>query len=791
MKIVKWGVISILVLIVVLLIGGYSYLRSTLPDYTGDIAVKGIIDNVEIIRDSYGMAHIYAKSDNDAFFALGYCAAQDRLFHMDLVRRAARGRLAEIMGPPLVKVDKLFRTITAGKRVEEMIREYPPDIMEAGNAYAAGVNFYLKNREGPLPIEFTILGYAPEPWQFSDSVAVIYYMAWDLNAAFSNEMLYASVIKKLGEKLAKDLFPAYPEGYPTIIPEGSAALDFLKTNYLAREILGVEGGGASNNWVISGKKSVTGKPILANDPHLGHGAPGIWYEAHLVTPTMNVSGAFLPGSPYVVIGANNHVAWGFTNVMADDTDFYIEKINPADPNQYEYKGKWEQMEIREETIKVKGSDDVTFKIRLTQHGPVIDHVNDYREPEGTAMTMHWAAYENFQILRALKILNTARSIDDVERAADYFKCPGQNWVYADDQGNIGFWAAVGIPRREGFTGALPLEGWSGKYEWNGYVPTKEQPHLRNPERGWIATANNRHVGEDYPYPISHYYAMPDRFVRIKEMLLEKEKLSVEDFQRMHNDFYMVMAAEWVPVMLETLSNAELSQKEKEALAALKAWDHVAGVDEVAPTIFHTIINAMVKNTYEKRMGEDLYKLYIKNNYVVFNSLRNLVAQRDSAWFDDPDTSEKETLDHLITASYKEAVASLEKQLGPDIDTWIWGELHTLTIQHPFGRASALMGFFFNIGPFPMGGSVATVNPQPYKLSDPWDGYHGASLRYIIDFSNRENSRRVIPAGISGNFMSPHYKDQVDLWRTCEYRPFVLDRESIDKDKTYVLNMRPE
>ena len=434
---------------------------------------------------------------------------------------------------------------------------------------------------------------------------------------------------------------------------------------------------------------------------------------------------------------------------------------------------------------------MTFKIRLTQHGPVIDHVNDYREPEGTAMTMHWAAYENFQILRALKILNTARSIDDVERAADYFKCPGQNWVYADDQGNIGFWAAVGIPRREGFTGALPLEGWSGKYEWNGYVPTKEQPHLRNPERGWIATANNRHVGEDYPYPISHYYAMPDRFVRIKEMLLEKEKLSVEDFQRMHNDFYMVMAAEWVPVMLETLSNAELSQKEKEALAALKAWDHVAGVDEVAPTIFHTIINAMVKNTYEKRMGEDLYKLYIKNNYVVFNSLRNLVAQRDSAWFDDPDTSEKETLDHLITASYKEAVASLEKQLGPDIDTWIWGELHTLTIQHPFGRASALMGFFFNIGPFPMGGSVATVNPQPYKLSDPWDGYHGASLRYIIDFSNRENSRRVIPAGISGNFMSPHYKDQVDLWRTCEYRPFVLDRESIDKDKTYVLNMRPE
>jgi penicillin amidase len=543
--------------------------------------------------------------------------------------------------------------------------------------------------------------------------------------------------------------------------------------------------------VISGKKSVTGKPILANDPHLGHGAPGIWYEAHLVTPNMNVSGAFLPGTPYVVIGANEHVAWGFTNVMADDTDFYIEKINPADPDQYEYQGRWEKMEIREEIINVKGSDDVTLKTRLTRHGPVIDKVNDYKEPAGTAITMHWAAYENYKVLQALQILNTAESIDDIERAAEYFKCPGQNWVYADDRGNIGYWAAVGIPRREGFTGALPVEGWNGQYEWKGYVPTGEQPHLRNPDRGWIATANNRHVGDDYPYPISHYYAMPDRYVRIKEMLLEKEKLSVDDFERMHNDFYMVMAAEWVPVMLEALSGADLSQIEKEALAALEKWDYVASVDGVAPTIFHTIINTMVQETYQKRMGEELYSQYIKNNYVVFNSLRNLVAKKESLWFDDPDTVEKETLNQLITASYREAVASLEKQLGPEIDTWIWGELHTLTIQHPFGRASALMGYFFNIGPFPMGGSVATVNPQPYRLSDPWDGYHGASLRYIVDFADRTNSRRVIPAGISGNFMSPHYKDQVDLWRTCDYRPFVLDRESIEKDRKYTMNMRPE
>lgn len=788
MRILKWVVLILLILIVLSVASIYGYLRSTLPDYDGEITVAGLTNKVEIIRDSYGMPHIYAQTDEDAFFALGYCMAQDRLFHMDLVRRVARGRLAEILGESVVSVDRLFRTITAGKSINEIAHGFPSKIKSAGKAYAAGINYYLENRKGPLPIEFTLLGYRPEPFTFEDGVAVHYYMAWDLNAAFSNEMLYASVIKKVGEDLARDIFPDYPEEYPIIMPEGSTTMNFLKTLHSARKILGVEGGGASNNWVISGEKSETGMPILANDPHLGHGVPGIWYEAHLVTPSMNVSGSILPGIPYVAIGANEHVAWGFTNVMADDTDFYIEKIKPDDPNKYLYQGHWEEMTIKEEIIKVKGGDDVKLKVRLTRHGPIVDDVNEYEEPKGTALSMRWAAYEKLKAIEAFDRLNRAESIDDIEKAVEFFKCPGQNWVYADDKGNIGFWAAVGIPARIGFSGALPVPGWDGNHEWKGYVPTRDQPHLRNPTRGWIATANNKHVGDNYPFPISHYYAMPDRYIRIQEMITEKDKLGVNDFKRMHNDFYMVLAREWVPIMIKSLSNKKLSEKEQKALSALQNWDFIASVDGIPPTIFHATINAIVKNTFQKRLGDELYEQYIGNSYVTFNSLRNMIAKGSSTWFDDPETQDIEGVNEIITKSFKDGIAYLDSEMGSNVKDWIWGKLHTLTISHPFGKSSALMGYFFNIGPFPMGGSLATVNPQPYKLSDPWAGFHGASLRYIIDFSNMKNSLRVIPAGISGNFMSPHYDDQVDLWRHGKYRPFVLDRKSVEEDARYTLIM---
>ncbi|MGD2272348.1 MAG: penicillin acylase family protein, partial [Desulfobacterales bacterium] len=762
MRVLKW-VSAILLGVILVVLGAYGYLRATLPDYDGEITIAGLKDKVEVIRDTYGMPHIYAQTDDDAYFALGYCMAQDRLFHMDVVRRVVRGRLSEIFGKELIPTDKLFRTISAGKSIEDIVSKYPSESVAALKAYARGVNYFIENSKRPLPIEYTILGIEPEPWHYSDGVATYYYMAWDLNTAFSIEMLYASVIDKVGEKMAQEIFPDYAEGYPTIIPDGRSALNFLKTLNLARKVLGAEGGGASNNWVISGKMSATGMPILANDPHLDHGVPGIWYEAHLVTPSMNVSGTILPGVPYIIIGANEHVAWGFTNVMSDDADFYIEKINPANPDQYEFMGRWEDMTIKQEVIKVKGAEDLKFKVRLTRHGPIIDDVNNYAGPDAAALTMRWTAYEKLEAIKAFYLLNIAENIDDIEQAVEFFKCPAQNWVYADNNGNIGFWAAAGIPIRDGFSGAYPVPGWDGKHEWKGYVPTIEQPHLRNPARGWIATANNKHAGDDYPYPISHYYAMPDRFVRIQEMIAAKDKFDAKDFERMQADVYMVLAKEWVPLMLKSLSHEELSEIERKALATLNNWDFVARAESVAASVFHATINEMVKNTFKKRLGEELYQQYLKNPYMVFNAMRNLIARDQPAWFDDPDTAEIEGIDEIIGKSFKDAVIYLEDHMGGKVEDWKWGKLHTLTFYHPFGKSSSFMGYFMNIGPFPVGGSIATVNPQPYRLENPWGGYHGASLRYIIDFSNMKNSRRVIPTGISGNFMSPHYDDQVELW----------------------------
>lgn len=790
MKIAKWGLGIVGLLAVAGLVVLYVYLQATLPEYEGKLSLAGIRQEVEIIRDSYGMPHIYAQTDHDAFFALGYCMAQDRLFHMDIVRRAARGRLAEVLGESLLPVDKLFRTITAGRSVEEIAASYPKDSFQSMKAYADGVNAYLQNHSGPLPIEFSILGYRPEPWHPTDAVAVHYYMAWDLNCAFEHEMLHAAIEQKIGSRLASRIFPAYPQGAPTIMPENSSALKTLKTYNMARSALNAVGGGASNSWVVSGEKSQTGQPILANDPHLGHGVPGIWYEAHLISPSLNVSGAYLPGLPYALIGANQHVAWGFTNVMVDDTDFYIEKINPQDPGQYRYQDGWEEMEIREETIRVKDGREVKYRIKLTRHGPIIDTVNDYEEPSGTALAMRWTAYEHLKAIRALKGLNTAKDIEDIEKAVEFFKCPGQNWVYADDQGNIGFWAAAAIPIRDGFSGALPVPGWDGRHEWLGYVPTSRQPHLRNPERGWIATANNKHLHEA-PYPISHYYAMPDRFIRIQEMLTAEEKLGMDDFKAMQGDFYVILAREWVPRFLEALEGTLVSEKEQLAASVLEDWDRIAGAEQVAPSIFHAMLNALIENTFHKRLGPELYTQYLKNKYTVFNALRNLVQSENSDWFDDPSTKSRETFEDVVRLSFREAIATLEQELGSRVRDWKWGELHTLTLRHPFGQSSKLMGSFLNIGPYPIGGSLATVNPQAYPLNNPWEVKNGASLRYITDFANRENSVRVIPAGISGNVMSPHYDDQVKLWRSGRYRPFVLDRASVLGDKKYELNLLPQ
>lgn len=769
------------------ILGMYYFLTTTVPDYSIDMTASGIADSITVSRDSYGMPHISASSERDASFALGFCSAQDRLFQMDMVRRAIRGQLAEIVGQEAVEIDRMYLTITAGKSVEDMYENLDDSLKDMMIAYADGVNFYMENHDENLPFEFSLLGYEPTPWKPSDCLTVLYYMAWALNFSYDSELTMAAMIDKVGEQMAKQVFIDYPVGAPTIFPPGyslekvTATIDNIR---LARSISGAPLRGASNNWVVSGEKSVTGKPLLANDMHLGMIAPCIWYEAHWTTPTINVSGVMLAGAPLIVAGANEQVAWGFTNVMADDADYYLEKINPDDSSQYEYQGQWESMTIRFDTIAVLSDSARVIPIRHTRHGVIIDDITDSTVRSDTAysVAMRWTIVDFGREAEAIYRLNHARTIDDCEAAAGLFKCPGQNWAYADDRGNIGFWAAVGIPVRNGFDGQSLLPGWDGQHEWDGYIPTDRQPHLRNPERGWIASANNKHCDDSYPYYITHCYAPSERYERITALLTEKEKLSVDDFKRMQQDTYLVVARRWIPDIIAAVENKDLSDVERTALDSLKNWDFYAPPESVPAGIFHVVWQNIIDRTFKPKLGDTLYTYFVtENSFTVHKAMQNLKTMPESAWFDDPETDKQETLADVTAAAFSDAVDDLTAKFGDNVSSWEWGKFHTLTMFHPIGRLLPFIGDILNIGPFPVGGGSHSVNPSLYRLAGSYDMVAGASQRHIFDLSDIDNSLRIIPTGISGNFMSPHYDDQTQPWLTGRYRPFVLHEKKVAMD----------
>jgi len=774
----------------------YGYLRMTVPDYSGVFSAPGLTGEVEIVRDSFGMAHIYAANDQDAYFAMGFCQAQDRLFQMDLARRAGHGRLAEILGEKLVKVDKLFRTLRAALPQDDWYKKLSPEGRDSLEAFAKGVNCFLETNAAPFPVEFKILDYTPEPWSIYDSLAVMLYMDWTMNYAFKTELLHAVIIDRVGEELARELFIDYPTGFPAIVPEGenpiaSVGAGYLDALQLAGRELGFEMGGASNGWVVAGQKSKSGKPLFSNDPHLNISMPSIWYEGHITTPEMNVSGALVAGLPFVIGGANEHVAWGVTNSHHDDTDFYLEKINPEDPNAYRYLDRWKPMQIKRETIQIKGGGAVSYEIKLTGHGPIIDDLNKHGKRKGFALAMRLVRKDFLNPFKGYWLVNRAKTIEDIEEAAGYAKS-GQNWIYATDNGDIGFYFLGGIPKRKGFTGELPVPGWDGKHEWAGYVANREQPHLRNPRQGFLINANNKIEPEGYPHVITKYYANPDRFMRIQEMLEKQARFGPADFEKMLADTLILMARDWMPLIVKSVEGIKLSELEQEALKRMQGWDFFADKDAAAPAVFNVFLNYLAENTFQKRLGPDLYVYYLTGDKnIPFNVLRELIQKGESVWFDDPDTEAQEGLGDVLARSFQDSVAFLEKELGGNVQAWQWGKLHTLTIYHPFGKKSALLGKVFNRGPYPVGGSIFTVNPTYFKVSKGFKVQGGgASFRRIIDFADRANSRSILPGGISGNFMSPHYDDQIELWLAGRYRPFVLDRKAVMQDVRYRLTMRP-
>ena len=797
----KKYIFSILSLILFTFISLYLWARSRLPDYEGRLEAEGISSQVEILRDSYGMPHIYAKKESDLYFALGYATAQDRLFQMDMMRRAIGGRLSEILGESTIQIDRLFLTLRGGQQFEETLKKLPAKLIQIYKSYARGINHFIENK--PLPIEFSLLGYRPEPWKYSDGVAAYYYIAWSLNSAFYAELTCAFFIEKFGIVKGKEFCPTKSpfKKEPGILDLSSQhslskikntqgrnlSLAFLLADTQARELFQVSQWGASNNWIISSKKSESNGVLLANDMHLHFSLPGVWYEAHLVSPELNISGVTLAALPHIMVGSNTHVAWAFTNVMADDSDFYYETIDPKRPDYYQVGKRFVKMRIIEERIPVKGQEDIPLKIRVTRHGPII---NSVQGPQGEnllmasktnkAVAMRWTVREHHLGPLALYKLNHAKNIRDIEKASSYFRAPALNWVYGDKEGNIGYTFAGCIPKRRGFDGSLPLDGASGRYEWGPCLPLNSRLRMRNPKRGWIASANEKHSSK-HPHPISHYYAPPYRSMRIRELLREKEKLSRKDFQRMHNDSKILAIEEWRP-LLKNMDQKNLSPFEKEALQILLNWDGFAHAQErPGATIFFAFYAHLHNNFFGKRLNEKEQKVYYRMMNTAALALRSLLQKEKSELFDDPKTPKEETRDDLILKSFQEAIAYLKESLGSDIKDWEWGEIHQLTFYHFLGRASRLLGFFLNRGPFAPGGGNFALKSNIFKINEAYEVMAGASMRYIIDLNNPDQSLRVIPTGISGNFLSPHYDDQMQKFIDGKYRPFVFSRREVIKD----------
>jgi penicillin amidase len=791
MRLVRKVVLGILVAALVLasVAGGIGYLvvRRTFPQVNGSLQVAGIQDRVEIYRDQWGVPHIFAHNEHDVFFAQGYVHAQDRLWQMEFSRRVGAGRLSEVLGEAALKNDRFLRTIGLHRAAEADLQVLPTEVVDLLQAYADGVNAFISMRGSRLPLEFILLGFKPEPWTPTDSLAWGKVMCMNLGGNWENELLRAKLIAGLGEDKVRDLVPRYPDEGPFIIPPEAKSYGRLDTSILSayrevKELAGIWGQPlGSNNWVVDGSKTATGRPILANDPHLSIQMPSIWYEIHLLSDKLDVVGFSFPGVPGVIIGHNRHIAWGMTNVGPDVQDLYVEKINPDNPDQYEFEGRWEDMTIIREEIKVKGRDEPeVLTVRLTRHGPIMTPVVPEAEEQ---LALRWTALEGGQLFRSVYMLDQARNWEEFREALRYFQAPSQNLVYADVEGNIGYQMPGDIPIRAKGEGLVPVPGWTGEYEWTGYIPFEELPYVYNPPTHYVVTANHKVVPDDYPYLISHEWAEPFRAQRIIDLLQAQDQLTADDFRDIQADTYSIPAAVLTPYILELGPEGWLQER---AFKLLEGWDFRLESSSAAAGVMEVMLWRLLANTF----GDELQNAGIEEKeFLGFPaSLLNIIADRDNPWFDDLRTVEVEDRDDILRRSAQETVDFLGRRFGDQPRDWAWGRLHQAAFAHPLGSVNPLH-LLFNRGPVPARGSGDTVDAAGYKRGD-FSVRSLASLRQIVDVGEWRNSRSQHTTGQSGQPLHKHYGDMIESWQEVQHHPMVYEKEDILANQEGLLILEP-
>ena len=780
---------------------GYYFLKNKfLPQTRGNLKIQGLVDPVEVIRDRWGIPHIYARSETDLIFAQGFIHAQDRLWQMDFHRRLVAGRLAEVLGEAALPADRWMRILGMRRAAERDVPLLPQDARAGIDAYTAGINASIEMDHYPL--EFTILGYKPEPWTVVDSLSWSKMMAWTLSANWEAELLRAQLIARLGPEKAAELEPDTSDLEPYIIPPG---VDFAAIGNsaslraeAARKFSGpaAREGLGSNNWVLSGSRTSTGRPLLANDMHLLMGIPAIWYENHLVGGDLELSGVSFPGVPGIVAGHNKHVAWGFTNGFPDVQDLYLEHLSRTDQGQvqYEYQGKWIDAEVRQEAIKVKGGRIVYQEVVITRHGPIINELTPDLCGE-TPLALRWTAYDPEQLFLALHRMNRAHNCLEFREALRTWGTPSQNTVYADTQGNIAYSLTGRVPVRAKGDGLFPVPGWTGEYEWTGFIPFDELPQLYNPPQGYIVTANNRVVDKSYPHYLGHDYISANRARRIKELIEANPRIDIAYIQEMHFDQVSLHAR----AMAGILGKLHTDDPELRSIVdRMQKWDGTLATDSPEASLYRIFYQHMVLQLTSAKLG-DLAIRYLGKGPVPLLAESSLFGERASEWLlkvlSDPDPAwfefiEAADRDRLTHNALRQAVDELKNRFGPAVDGWQWKKLHKIRFSHTLGSVKPL-DMLFNRGPYPVGGDSNTIwntGTSYHDLSS--DIVVGPPFRFIADLADLDHCLGLLAPGQSGHPFSKHYADQVRPWFTRGYHPMIVNRQELERQAEDQLTLIP-
>lgn len=798
--------------------GAYYFLmRRPLPKKKGQLRMPELHEAVEIITDRFGVPHIYAQNEDDLYLSQGYIHAQERLWQMEMNRRLCSGRLAELFGAIALDADRFARRLGIHRAAAREVSRLPAHSRRVLEAYARGVSAYIEGHRGNLPIEFTLLRCKPAPWHITDSIQWAKMMGWNLGGNWETEVMRARLIEMVGVERAAKLEAGYDPTHPLIIPPGveykGINAGLIEQYEQIKQLSGFGALGASNNWVVDGTKSTTGSPILCNDPHLGQVAPSIWFECHLVAGDIDVVGVSFPGTPGIVIGHNRSIAWGLTNAVSDVQDLYVEKFNPRNPNQYEYQGQWEEAQVIRETITVKGeSDPVIEEVRVTRHGPIITGYASLQKDEepgqngaseaaaALPLALRWTGLEQSRILTSIINLDRATNWNEFLHAMRDWDTPPQNVVYADVAGNIGYVMAGDIPLRARGQHLLPMPGWTGEDEWSGMIPFEELPQVYNPEQHFIATANNRVVGDSYPYYITNEWLNGYRAGRIRDLLLSKEKFAPEDMAAIQADQYAMPAVEIVPHMLAILPQ---TPQERAALVVLRTWNYVLSPDSAAAAIYSTFLWKLERLVFEVIFGanEDLLYSYLGRGATVLANqngyssrskplLIRMMNERDDSWFADSAVSNgPRTWSEALQSAFSAAIAELSEKLGPDVTRWQYGSIHHITWGHPLGMVKPL-NKIFNRGPYPFGGDIDTVCMGASLAYDTETVLVAPSFRQIANLADLPHSQSIHAPGQSGHPASKHYDDFIRPWLHIQYHPMLFDRDDIEANAEGMVHLLP-